>query len=104
MMKSMSHHYDTYNDMSMGRMKFEKVVDGSWVHPIDDVVDDEEDTERDMDDVGLNMSHPQPPPRRMKGARNYTGTLYLLFQTLVISSLITESKYHIQRYKIKLPL
>ena len=32
------------NDMSMGRMKFEKVVDGSWVRPIDDVVDDEEDT------------------------------------------------------------
>ena len=49
-------------------MKFEKVVDGSWVRPIDDVVDDEEDTECDMDDVGLNMSHPQTPPRRMKGA------------------------------------
>ena len=42
---------------------------------------------------------PQPPPRRMKGVRNYTGTLYLLFQTLVVPSLITESKYHIQRYK-----
>ena len=37
----------------------------------------------------------------MKGARNYTGTLYLLLQTLVIPSLITESKYHIQRYKNK---
>ena len=47
------------------------------------------------------VSHPQPPPRRMKGARNYTRTLYLLFQTLVGPSLITESKYHIQRYKIK---
>ena len=52
------------------------------------------------------LSHPQPPPGRMKGARNYTRTLYLLFQTLVVLSLITESKYHIQRYKdtkIKLP-
>ena len=47
------------------------------------------------------MSHPQPPLGRMKGVRNYTGTLYLLFQTLVISSFITESKYHIQRYKNK---
>ena len=37
-------------------MKFEKVVDGSWVRPIDDVVDDEEDTECDMTDVGLNTS------------------------------------------------
>ena len=45
-----------------------------------------------------------PPtlPRRTKGARNYIGSLYLLFQTMVGPSLITESKYHIQRYKIKL--
>ena len=35
-------------------MKFEKAADGSWVHPINDVVDDEEDTERDMVDFGLN--------------------------------------------------
>ena len=49
----------------------------------------------------LNLSHPQPPPKRIKGARNYTGTLYLLFQTLVVLSLITESKYHIQIYKNK---
>ena len=27
--------YDTYNGTSMGRMKFEKVVDGSWVHPME---------------------------------------------------------------------
>ena len=27
--------YDTYNGMSMGRMKFEKAVDGSWVHPME---------------------------------------------------------------------
>ena len=47
-----------------------------------------------------NLSHPRPPPRRMKGVRYYNGTLYLLFQTLVGPSLITESKYHIQRYKI----
>ena len=46
--------YDTYNDMAMGRMKFEKAFDGSWVHSIDDVVDDEEDIERDMADVRLN--------------------------------------------------
>ena len=50
-----------------------------------------------------SLSHPQPPPKQMKGARNYTGTLYLFFQTLVDLSLITESTYHIQRYKIKLP-
>ena len=43
--------YDTYNDMSMGRMKFEKIVDGSWVSLIDDV-DDEEDIELDMANVG----------------------------------------------------
>ena len=49
------------------------------------------------------VSHPQPLPRRMKGARNYTRTLYLLFQTLVGPSLIIESKYNIQRCKIKLP-
>ena len=46
--------YETYNDMSMGWMKFEKAVDGSWVYLIDDVVDDEEDTEIDMTDVRLN--------------------------------------------------
>ena len=45
----------------------------------------------------LRLSHPQPPPRQMKGARNYTGTLYLIFQTLVGLSLKTESKYHVQR-------
>ena len=28
-------------------------------------------------------------------------SLYLIFQTLVVPSLITESKYHIQRYKNK---
>ena len=50
------------------------------------------------------LSHPQPLPKRMKGAQNYTGTLYFLFKTLVGPSLITESKYHIQIYKIKIPL
>ena len=35
----------------------------------------------------LFMSRPKPPPRRTKGARSYTGTLYLLFQTLVCPSL-----------------
>ena len=33
-----------------------------------------------------------PPPRRTKGVRDCTGTLYFLFQTLVGSSLITESQ------------
>ena len=56
-----------------------------------------------LTDAKKYMSHPQPPPRRMKGTRDYTGTLYLLFQTLVGLSLITESKYCIQRDKIKLP-
>ena len=40
--------------MSMGQMKFEKVVDGSWVHPIDDVVNNKEETKCDMANVGLN--------------------------------------------------
>ena len=53
--------------------------------------------------IVLEYVTPQPPPRWMKGTQNYTGTLYLLFQTLVGPSLTTESKYHIQRYKIKLP-
>ena len=34
-------------------------------------------------------------PNRVRGTRPYTGTLYLLFQTLVDPSLITKSKYHI---------
>ena len=38
----------------------------------------------------VDLSHPQPPLRRIKGARNYIGTLYLLFHTLEIPSLITE--------------
>ena len=39
------------------------------------------------------------------GARLYIGTLYLFvfFHTLVGLSRITKSKYHIQKYKIKLP-
>ena len=49
------------------------------------------------------LSHPNPCLGEMKGARDCTGTLYLLFQALVGPSLITESKYHIQKYKIKLP-
>ena len=49
------------------------------------------------------VSLPQPSPKRMKGVRNYTGTLYLLFQTLVSLSLINKSKCQIQGYKIKLP-
>ena len=48
---------------------------------------------------------PSPfPPRWSQGEeRDSTGTLYLLFQTLVALSLITISKYRIQKYKIKLP-
>ena len=33
------------------------------------------------------------------GARHWTGTLYFLFRTLVVPSLITISKYHIQNTK-----
>ena len=51
--------------------------------------------------LGAIISHPQSLPRRTKGAQNYTGAFYLLFQTLVVPSLITELKYHIQRYKNK---
>ena len=45
------------------------------------------------------------PTSHQGGARGRretgTGTLYLLFQTLVCPSLITKSKYLIQRYKNK---
>ena len=55
MMKSMGHHLMTSIMICpWERMKFEKAVDGSWVCPIDDVIDDEEDIKRDMADVGLN--------------------------------------------------
>ena len=54
--------YDTYNGMSMGRMKFEKVADGSWVHPVEfeakddhQHVDDDSDPERDMIDIEINI-------------------------------------------------
>ena len=58
---------------------------------------------KNLADPLTKVSHPQPSSWRMKGARNNTRTLYLLFQALVVPSLITESKYHIQRYKIELP-
>ena len=57
--------YNTYNDMSMGRMKFEKATDCSWVRPIDY----EEDTKRDMADVGLNT-----PPLHTNNKRIYVQT------------------------------
>ena len=42
-------------------------------------------------------------PNRVRGARPYTRTLYLFYQTLVCPSLIIVSTDHIQNYKIKLP-
>ena len=36
-------------------------------------------------------------PNRVRGARPYTGTLYLLYQTWLCPSLITVSTYHIQK-------
>ena len=53
---------------------------------------------------GLKQSgHVTPPTPTLadEGARNRTGTLYLLFQTFVSPSLIIESKYYIHRYKNK---
>ena len=47
------------------------------------------------------MSRPHLPLSRTKGSRDWTRTLYFIFQTLVGLSLITESKYHIQGYKNK---
>ena len=54
--------YDTYNGMSMGRIKFEKVVDGSWVHPMEfgakdshQYVDDDSDPNRDMTFIESNI-------------------------------------------------
>ena len=54
--------YNTYNDMSMEQMKFEKDIDGSCVHSMDfgekdghQLVDDDKDTECDMTDVELNI-------------------------------------------------
>ena len=44
---------------------------------------------------------PIPLPRRTMGVRDCTGTLYFLFQTLVGSSLIIESKYHIKMIQNK---
>ena len=49
----------------------------------------------------IGLVTPPTPAWADEGARGYIGTLYLLFQTLVCPSLITESKYHIQGYKIK---
>ena len=53
--------YDTYNGMSMGRMKFEKAIDGSWVHPVEFGAEDghqhaydDSDLERDMTNIELN--------------------------------------------------
>ena len=55
--------YDTYNGMSMGWMKFEKAVDGSWVHLVEcgaedghRHVDDDSDPERDMAGFELNIT------------------------------------------------
>ena len=55
--------YDTYNGMSMGRMKFEKGVDGSWVHLVEfgaedghRRVDDDSDPGRDMAGFELNIT------------------------------------------------
>ena len=55
--------YDTYNGMSMGRIKFEKVVDGSWVDLVEfgvkdghQHVDDDSDPERDMAGFKLNIT------------------------------------------------
>ena len=39
-------------------------------------------------------------PNRVRGARPYTETLYLFYQTLVYPILITISTYHIQKSKI----
>ena len=54
--------YDTYNRMSMGWMKFKKVVDGSWVHPVEfgvedghQHVDDDSGPKRDMTYIELNI-------------------------------------------------
>ena len=54
--------YGTYNGMSMGRMKFEKAADGSWVHPVEfgaedghQHVDDDSDLEHDMIDIELTI-------------------------------------------------
>ena len=56
---------------------------------------------------GLSCHTPIPGPTRMsdpnqvRGARPYTRTLYLLYQTLVCPSLITVSTSHIQKLKNK---
>ena len=36
--------------------------------------------DREMESIGSNYHTPRQPPRRMKGARDYIGTLYLIFQ------------------------
>ena len=53
--------------------------------------------------VSVSCQDPGPTrmadPNRVRGARLYIGTLYFLFQTLVVPSLITVSKYCIQNTK-----
>ena len=69
--------YDTYNGMSMEWMKFEKVVDGSWIHPMDfgaenghdQHVDDDSDPERNMNDNELNI-----PPLQTNNSQTYVSS------------------------------
>ena len=53
----------------------------------------------DQDKTSFVTGHVTPG-----GARDWIGTLYLVYQTLVCPSLITVSTYCIQKYKIKLAL
>ena len=50
--------------------------------------------------VSCSFLHPTKVEREGE-ARDWTETLYFIFQTLVGLNLITESKYHIQGYKNK---
>ena len=53
-------------------------------------------------DYELSRPFPRPTKAEREGeTRDWTKTLYILFQTLIGSSLITESKCYIQRYKNK---
>ena len=86
------------NDMISGRDRFRDLI------PIHDHIETQPSTPYDRLVIVHITRHVTPPdPKRMwegggGGVRNCTGTLYLLFQTLVGPS---RTKCHIQRYKYK---
>ncbi|KAL6320020.1 hypothetical protein AAG906_003117 [Vitis piasezkii] len=63
--------YDTYDEQSLGRMKFEKAPDGSWIHPgVEEEAEIREmedglDPQRDFEQRGPELDI--PPPHQSEG-------------------------------------